>query len=122
MLNASLRYRSTELPCFLIFKVLALRGSICLAKIPTFSNSKKNNGYSGVPFPTAIVLCTFKSTVNKMLTHLFDKHTSPPPSVQSEVCPAVSDRYLGFLSRLLSTNTGDRAHLAAPETDLKGPP
>ena len=106
----------------IVFKVMEWRGSKRSAKIPVFSNTTKNNGCSRVPFPTAILSGTFKKSVNKILTHLFDKHTSPPPSVQSEVCPEVSDRYPGFLSLLLSTNTGDHVHLAVPETDLKGLP
>ena len=87
-----------------------------------FSNTTKNSGCSRVPFSIAILSGTFNRSVNKILTHLFDKHTSPPLSVQSEVCPKVSDRYPGFLSLLLSTNTGDHAHLAVPETGLKGLP
>lgn len=78
--------------------------------------------FKKVTFSIAILLGTVKSTVNKILTHQFDKHTSPPLSVQSEVCPTVSDKYLEFLGLPLLTNIGAHVHPAVPETDLKGLP
>lgn len=87
-----------------------------------FLKTKENDGCSKVTFSTAIVLGTFSSTVNKLLTRQFDKHTSPPPSEQSEVCPTVSDKYPEFPGLLLLASTGAHAHPAAPETDPKGPP
>lgn len=85
-------------------------------------NERENNGCSKATFSIAMLLGTLKTTINKILTHQFDKHTSPPPSVQSEVCPTVSDKYLEFPGLLLLTSTGAHAHPAVPETDLKGPP
>lgn len=88
----------------------------------TFLKTKKNDGCSKVTFSMAILLGTFSSKVNKVLTRQFDKHTSPPPSEQSEVCPTVSDKYPEFPGLLLLTSTEAHAHRAVPETDLKGLP
>lgn len=108
--------------CVIIFKLLEEEGLSSQQKSPAFPKTRANDGYSKVSFSTAISSGTFKNTVNKILTRLFDKHTSPPLSGLPGVCPAVSHRCPGFPSLLLLTDTGARARPAVPATSPKGPP